>query len=96
MSEVKRYHVTEAGLVEGSSLGRISVVLVADFDRINAEREALQQRLNVADQRNDDIDSQGSGNKAPRRSAALCDCNQGRLPCTCKQTAYDGFDNGSD
>ncbi|MCK3849976.1 hypothetical protein [Pseudomonas sp. W2Jun17] len=32
MSEVKRYHVTEAGLVEGSALGRINVVLASDYD----------------------------------------------------------------
>ena len=29
---VKRYHVTEAGLVEGSALGRINVVLASDYD----------------------------------------------------------------
>lgn len=29
---VKRYHVTEAGLVEGQALGRINVVLGADYD----------------------------------------------------------------
>ena len=28
--------------------------------------------------------------------AGFCDCNQGRLPCTCKPSAYDGFDNGVD
>lgn len=26
----------------------------------------------------------------------MCDCNQGRMPCTCKPSAYDGFDNGVD
>ncbi len=29
---VKRYHVTETGLVEGQALGRINVVLAADYD----------------------------------------------------------------
>ncbi|XMB47436.1 hypothetical protein QQ999_16115 [Pseudomonas fluorescens] len=29
---VKRYHVTEAGIVEGSALGRINVVLASDYD----------------------------------------------------------------
>ncbi|WP_448675826.1 hypothetical protein MOQ67_05145 [Pseudomonas sp. LY-1] len=50
MSEVKRYHVTEAGLVEGQALGRINVVLGADFDRVtaglasaNSDREAYAQ-----------------------------------------------------
>ncbi|WP_443692715.1 hypothetical protein [Pseudomonas sp.] len=32
MSEVKRYHVTDSGLVEGQALGRISVVLASDYD----------------------------------------------------------------
>ncbi|MFL1495616.1 hypothetical protein [Pseudomonas antarctica] len=53
MSEVKRYHVTEAGLVEGQSLGRINVVLGADHDRVTAERDALQRRLTAADERVD-------------------------------------------
>lgn len=33
---------------------------------------------------------------APAAVARMCDCNQGRLPCTCKTSAYDGFDNGVD
>ena len=45
MSEVKRYHVTETGLVEGESLGRLSVVLAADFDRKTAERDAALAEL---------------------------------------------------
>lgn len=60
MTKVKRYHLTETGLVEGESLGRLSVVLAADFDaavehvaRLVAERDALQQRLNAADERAD-------------------------------------------
>lgn len=35
MSDVKRYHVTDAGLVEGQALGRINVVLGADHDRVS-------------------------------------------------------------
>ena len=64
MSEVKRYHVTEAGLVEGQALGRINVVLGPDYDSavqcfltaaegcVAAERRerALQQRLTAADE----------------------------------------------
>ena len=53
MTEVKRYHVTEAGLAEGQALGRINVVLGADHDRVTAERDALQQRLTAADERAD-------------------------------------------
>lgn len=55
MTEVKRYHVGDTGLVEGVSLGRITVVLCADFDRVQAERDALQQRLTVSDQENDNL-----------------------------------------
>lgn len=58
MSEVQRYYVGKYGLVEGESLGRLSVVLGADFDRVTAERDALQQRLTAADERNDNRDSE--------------------------------------
>lgn len=50
---VKRYHVTEAGLVEGSALGRINVVLGADHDRVTAERDTLQALLTASDERAD-------------------------------------------
>ena len=45
---VKRYHVTEAGLVEGHALGRLNVVLGADHDRVTAERDAALARLEEA------------------------------------------------
>jgi len=32
----------------------------------------------------------------PPGQIRMCNCNQGRLPCTCKASAYDGFDNGVD
>jgi len=32
----------------------------------------------------------------PPGQIRMCDCNQGRMPCTCKPSAYDGFDNGTD
>ncbi|MDO9344879.1 MAG: hypothetical protein Q7T99_15475 [Pseudomonas sp.] len=32
----------------------------------------------------------------PPGQIRMCNCNQGRLPCTCKPTAYDGLDNGTD
>ena len=67
MSEVKRYHVTDSGLVEGQALGRINVVLGPDYDSavqcfltaaegcVAAERRerALQARLTAADEEND-------------------------------------------
>ena len=71
MSDVKRYYVTEAGLVEGQALGRINVVLAADYDSavqcfltaaegcVSAERRerALQQRLTAADERADVLET---------------------------------------
>lgn len=55
MNEVQRWYVGDAGIVAGAALGRLSVVLAADFDRVTAERDALQGRLTVQDQRNDEL-----------------------------------------
>ncbi|NUT87133.1 hypothetical protein HNO91_11915 [Pseudomonas corrugata] len=97
MSDAKKYHVGDSGLVEGEALGRITVYLAADYDRlidvylaagdraqalatrihhleqserqaqqtatlalstgarVALERDALQQRLTVQDQRVDDL-----------------------------------------
>lgn len=49
MMEVKRFHATNCGRYEVNAL----VVLASDFDRILAERNALQQRLNEKDAEND-------------------------------------------
>ena len=57
MSEVQRYYVGEYGLVEGEALGRLSVVLATDFDRVTAERDALQALLTAADERADVLES---------------------------------------
>ena len=53
MSEAKRYHVTEAGLVEGQALGRINVVLGADYDQVTARlKEGITKHWQiVCDQR---------------------------------------------
>lgn len=67
MNEVQRYYVGKYGLVEGEALGRLSVVLAADFDNANllfldaAERciaserreKELQSLLTAADERAD-------------------------------------------
>lgn len=55
MNEVQRWYVGDAGIVAGAALGRLSVVLAADFDRVTAERDALQGRLTVQDQRVDEL-----------------------------------------
>lgn len=71
MSEVKRYHLGDTGLVEGSVLGRLNVVLATDYDvavavgtafgntldRVVAERDALQVLLNAADERVDRLEA---------------------------------------
>jgi len=49
MDRVKRYHVGDAGLVEGEALGRITVYLAADFNRVQAENKALQLLLDERD-----------------------------------------------
>lgn len=50
MESVKRYHLGDMGLIDGESLGRLNVVLAADFDRVQAENLALQERLNTEDE----------------------------------------------
>lgn len=60
MCKFKCYHVGDSGLVEGEALGRITVYLAADFDRVTAERDALQERLTVQDQRVDELEAAGS------------------------------------
>lgn len=44
MTEVKRYHLTETGLVEGESLGRLSVVLAADFDTLQSRLDDTERQ----------------------------------------------------
>jgi uncharacterized protein Yka (UPF0111/DUF47 family) len=98
MSDAKKYHVGDSGLIEGEALGRITVYLAADYDRlidvylaagdraqalatrihhleqsekqaqetvtlalstgarVALERDALQQRLTVQDQRVDELE----------------------------------------
>lgn len=51
MREVRRYYVGKYGLVEGEALGRLSVVLAAEFDRVTAERDSLHDLLTAADER---------------------------------------------
>ncbi|WP_039012596.1 hypothetical protein [Pseudomonas brassicacearum] len=54
MESVKRYFWVSDGMAEGGK-ARDSYVSGADFDRVTAERDALQLRLNAADQRIDEL-----------------------------------------
>lgn len=60
MREVKRYHVQLFKLAADQqkyahgALGAVEIVRASDFERVTAERDALQQRLNAADQQIDD------------------------------------------
>ncbi|MFJ3117866.1 hypothetical protein ACIPI6_15125 [Pseudomonas protegens] len=53
MSEVKRFRADWRHVVE-TEFDDAQYVGVADFDRVTAERDALQERLNAADQKDDD------------------------------------------
>ena len=60
MNVVKRYTVERTQMLqhlESHSLGTVErvVVFASDFDRVTAERDALQLRLNAADQRIDEL-----------------------------------------
>jgi len=61
MSEVKRYHVqlfklgADQQKYAHGALGAVEIVRASEFDRVAAERDALQQRLNAADQRIDEL-----------------------------------------
>ncbi len=59
MSEVHRYKVvtmlSEAGNCIGYDPHGPLVVMASEFDRLTAERDALQLRLNAADQRIDEL-----------------------------------------
>jgi hypothetical protein len=49
----------------------VRYVLASEFDRVTAERDALQQRLNEADQRIDELTSNHPAGSVCRGSAAL-------------------------
>ncbi|VVQ20961.1 hypothetical protein PS934_05075 [Pseudomonas fluorescens] len=56
MSDVKRYRAI-GEMVQRSRVGGGAWVSTEEHDRITAERDALQLRLNAADQRNDDLET---------------------------------------
>ncbi|WP_236170462.1 hypothetical protein [Pseudomonas parakoreensis] len=60
MTEVHRYKavtmISAAGATIGYDPHGPDVVMAVEFDRVTAERDALQQRLNAADQRIDELE----------------------------------------
>ncbi|WP_246887436.1 hypothetical protein [Pseudomonas protegens] len=69
MSEVKRYWVDGTFDIPeiGLKLVNPKMVMESDFDRVTAERDALQERLNAADQKDDDLSFQLKDREGSRR-----------------------------
>ena len=73
MSEVMRYHVQLFKLAGDQqkyahgALGAVEIVRASDFDRVTAERDALQLRLNASDQRIDELTQRQSENPEGNR-----------------------------
>ncbi|MFJ2455408.1 hypothetical protein ACIOWK_27350 [Pseudomonas protegens] len=65
MNEVKRFRADWRHVVE-TEFDDAQYVGVADFDRVTAERDALQRLLNAADQKDDDLSFQLNDRKASR------------------------------
>ncbi len=62
MNQVHRYKVVTMLSAAGATIGYDphgpEIVLAADFDRVTAERDALQQRLTAADERADGLETE--------------------------------------
>ncbi|MHC8366259.1 hypothetical protein ACYZT9_10345 [Pseudomonas sp. ZT5P21] len=75
MSEIHRYNVvtmlSEGGNTIGYDPHGPAVVMASEFDRVAAERDALQQRLNAADQRIDDLTAMPSAAERQRLTAII-------------------------
>ena len=78
MSEVNQYTVNHSDRSE-------RMVLVADFDRVTAERDVLQLRLNAADQR---IDELTTSEAALREELAKFDEGMRALACSLGAGGY--------
>lgn len=68
MSGVKRYWIsgTLREITDGNFQGH-DVVMAYELDRVTAERDALQERLNAADQKDDDLSFQLKDREGSRR-----------------------------
>jgi len=89
MSEVIRYDLdrdTDEACADMVPVDGGRYVESTDFDRVTAERDALQQRLNAADQRIDEQDQEREKLIAYGRSLGLDDAST-----LCSRMAYDEY-----
>ena len=90
MTEVHRYKavtmISAAGATIGYDPHGPDVVMAAEFDRVTAERDALQQRLNAADQKIDELAQEREGLIAYGRSNGLDEAST-----VCSRMAYDTY-----
>lgn len=88
MSEVKRYSaaLTHAETSPMHETPDGEWVVALDFDRVTAERDALQQRLNAADQRIDDMTQDRESLIAYGRGEGLDEA-----ATVCSRMAYDTY-----
>lgn len=68
MNEINRFYAGDLGANEYVVKSGDADRLIADFDRITAERDALQQHMNVADQRVDNLGTQLEALEQRRRA----------------------------
>ncbi|MGN8276641.1 hypothetical protein [Pseudomonas sp. SMN5] len=66
--ESKLIEELQQRLITGFDDVHIQLVDRADFDRVTAENQALQQRLTTADQRNDELETQLADREQSRRA----------------------------
>ncbi|KIF56192.1 hypothetical protein [Pseudomonas fluorescens] len=72
--------------LHGEEVREVVIVAATDFDRVAAERDALQQRLNAADQRIDEQDQEREKLIAYGRSLGLDEAST-----LCSRMAYDEY-----
>ncbi|MGY2255079.1 hypothetical protein [Pseudomonas reactans] len=90
MSEVHRYRAVKMQTEVGNNISYNphgpEIVLAADFDRVIAERDALQQRLTAADQQIDELTQERERLIAYGRSCGLDEAST-----LCSRMAYDAY-----
>ncbi|MGE8098062.1 hypothetical protein [Pseudomonas fluorescens] len=92
MSEVKRYSaaLTHAETSPMYEMPDGEWVVALDFDRVTAERDALQQRLNAADQRIDEL-TQSQQEERQKLIAYGRSCGFDEASTLCTSMAYEAY-----